>query len=122
MTVIVRLPAIPVDPDAGGGDLVHARPSPATSATSAARPADGAPSPGIPRARTARRPTRFPVVSTLLLAVAAGGCWLAVWRAERYDRRPPRDEALTASEPVGDAPPADGATATASGVDGSVVR
>lgn len=142
MTVVVRLPAIPADPDAGGGTAVVAPPAApptagdgsdtmADGAAAAApvedvRPATVAPATREARPRAARRRPRFPLVTTLLLAVAAGACWLAVWRAERLDRRTPqRDEALAAfaEDVASDAPPAaDGVHATASGTPGSVVR
>lgn len=129
MTVVVRFPAI-LDgphPDAGGGAAGAARPV-AHPTPSAAPPEPEASrrTAVVTRPRAARRRPRFPLATTLLLAVAAGACWLAVWRAERLERRAPeRDAALAAfaAEVADEAPPAaDAVHATASGMPGSVVR
>jgi hypothetical protein len=128
MTVVVRLPAIPAAPDTGGDVAVAARTSKAVAPATPAPPDGGSVgsggAPAVTRPRGPRRRTRFPLATTLLLALAAGASWLAVWRAERHDRRAPaRDGALAASaaEVEGDAP-RDGDGATASGAPGSVVR
>lgn len=131
MTVVVRLPAIPADPDTGGGTAGAARPAAHATPAAAPRapvpvPEPGARTPVATRPRGVRRHARFPLATTLLLAAAAGACWLAVWRAERLDRRvPERDTSLAAfgADVAGDAPAAaDGGHATASGTSGSVVR
>ena len=104
MVVIARFPRLD-EPVATGWPEVPVFPSDASVIAPAIAVADV---PGQPVVGFRERPRRprapFPVVSTLVLVVLAGGLWAAVWRDEQRraaDERPRGPEAIAMEPDVG---------------------
>lgn len=104
MVVIARFPRLD-EPVAAGWPEVPVVPgdAPVIAPVTAVTDVPGQPGAGFrERARRPRAP--FPVVSTLVLVVLAGGLWAAVWRDEQRraaDERQHGPEAIAMEPDVG---------------------
>lgn len=104
MVVIARFPKLD-EPVAAGWPEVPVVPGDASVIAPVIAVADVPGQPGVGFRKRARRPRApFPVVSTLVLLVLAGGLWAAVWRDEQRrgaDERPRGPEAIAMEPDVG---------------------
>ena len=105
MVVIARFPRLDEPVAAGWPEVPVVRgDAPVVAPVTAVTDVPGQPGVGFrERARRPRAP--FPVVSTLVLVVLAGGLWAAVWREEqrRAAEDGNRDREAVAMEPDGEA-------------------
>jgi len=104
MVVIARFPRLD-KPLAAGLPEVPVFPGDASVIAPVIAVAEVPGQPGVGLSERPRRPRApFPVVSTLVLVVLAGGLWAAVWRDEQRraaDERPRGPEAIAMEPDVG---------------------
>jgi hypothetical protein len=104
MVVIARFPRLD-KPLAAGWPEVPVFPGDASVIAPVIAVAEVPGQPGVGLSERPRRPRApFPVVSTLVLVVLAGGLWAAVWRDEQRraaDERPRGPEAIAMEPDVG---------------------